>query len=85
MVRIEGVEPPRLAALDPKSSASTSSAISAKFGFKTSTFFDISPFLIFSKFTVYLDTLSLLKIKERINLFEILALKPNLRNLILKF
>lgn len=29
MVRIEGVEPPRLAALEPKSSASTSSAISA--------------------------------------------------------
>ena len=29
MVRIEGVEPTRLAALDPKSSVSTSSTISA--------------------------------------------------------
>ena len=30
MVRVKGVEPPRLAALDPKSSASANSAISAK-------------------------------------------------------
>ena len=29
LVRVEGIEPPRLAALDPKSSASTSSAIPA--------------------------------------------------------
>jgi hypothetical protein len=29
-VRVKGVEPPRLAALDPKSSASTNSAIPAK-------------------------------------------------------
>ena len=31
-VRVKGVEPPRLAALDPKSSASTNSAIPAKGG-----------------------------------------------------
>ena len=33
-VRVKGVEPPRLAALDPKSSASTNSAIPAKKGDK---------------------------------------------------
>ena len=31
MVRVKGVEPPRLAALDPKSSASANSATSAYF------------------------------------------------------
>ena len=30
MVRVEGLEPPRLAALDPKSSASTNFAIPAR-------------------------------------------------------
>jgi hypothetical protein len=34
MVRVKGVEPPRLAALDPKSSASASSAIPATYYFK---------------------------------------------------
>ena len=33
MVRVKGVEPPRLAALDPKSSASASSATPANIGF----------------------------------------------------
>ncbi len=32
MVRMEGIEPPRLAALEPKSSASTSSATCAHSG-----------------------------------------------------
>lgn len=34
-VRVEGIEPPRLAALDPKSNASTSSAIPASCRFMT--------------------------------------------------
>jgi hypothetical protein len=34
MVRVKGVEPPRLAALDPKSSASANSATPAKYNRK---------------------------------------------------
>ena len=38
-VRIEGLEPPRLSALDPKSSAATNYAISAKFRCKVIKYF----------------------------------------------
>tara|TARA_B100000287_G_scaffold343944_1_gene331004 strand:- start:317 stop:469 length:153 start_codon:yes stop_codon:yes gene_type:complete len=40
-VRVKGVEPPRLAALDPKSSASTNSAIPAKNNQANILFFNI--------------------------------------------
>ena len=53
LVRVKGVEPPRLAALDPKSSASTNSAIPAKLDRTNILFFNIyiqiEPFKDFKK------------------------------------